>query len=68
MTDLLQQVKDHVRDNYDKHGYDIVWETMTDTEILEVIGKTRTVKSALRRLRVHVRPWNDQRKEQLAEA
>jgi hypothetical protein len=53
---LLGQVKAHALANYDRDGWDVVVEAMTDDEIVAVIGRTTSLRTAITRLGNHVRP------------
>lgn len=58
MKDLIAAVRAYALANYDK-GWDVVYEAWTDEEIAEVIGKARTVKSAISRVGKEVAIYND---------
>ena len=59
-TDLapvaLADVKAHALANYDRDGWDVVVEAMSDDEILAVIVGSQTLGSALAKLAAHVAP------------
>lgn len=65
---FIQAVKNFAIANYEKDGWDIVVECYTDQEIAEIIGKARSEKSAINRVKAHVRPSASYRAEICAEA
>ncbi len=44
---LLEQVKQYALDNYE-NGWDVIVECYTDAELLEAIGKRKTLKSVVK--------------------
>jgi hypothetical protein len=44
---LLEQVKQYALDNYG-NGWDVIVEAYTDAELLEAIGKRKTLKSVVK--------------------
>jgi hypothetical protein len=47
-------VKEFATTNYEKGGWDIVVETMSDQDILEIVKKARTPKTAIRAMANHI--------------
>lgn len=65
---LVSGVKSYALRNYDRSGWDVVVETMSDEEIAEVIGNARSYNGAIYRVGQHVRPFADYRSEIQSEA
>jgi len=59
---LLEIVKAHAVANYDK-GWDILVETMSDDEVLKLIGRSTTDYGAIRLVWKKLRPVVSHRKE-----
>ena len=57
MKHLISAVRLHAMMNYEE-GWDVVVEAWTDEDIAEVIGKARTVKSAIARVGKQVAIFN----------
>lgn len=54
---LTQAVRDHA-DKYADAGWDVVRETMSDQDIINILGRTRTVTGAVTTVAEYaVRPW-----------
>lgn len=62
MQTLVQEVKDYALANYEK-GWDVVVETMTDSDIADVIKDAKTGMGAKRAMSAHIRPFVDMRNE-----
>lgn len=63
MDELVQAVKDHALANYEADGWDFIVECYTDEELAELIGKVRSVKSAIAKCRSVVKTQADHRSE-----
>lgn len=50
VDELVKQVKQHARDNYEKRGWDILIECHDDAEIAAWIGKPMTKAGAIRKV------------------
>jgi hypothetical protein len=61
--ELVDAVKAHARQHYDKNGWDYVVETMSDADILREIGKASTTHSAIRNVGKTVKLWHEQRQD-----
>ena len=59
---LILAVKDHAIENYDK-GWDLIIETMEDTEILDIISAATTPKGAIRVMQNYLSPIISYRKD-----
>lgn len=61
-TELIAAVREHALANYEQ-GWDVVVETFEDDEIATVIGKVRTVESAVKLMAARIEPYNERRRE-----
>jgi hypothetical protein len=66
---LIEGVKAHALENYETAGagWDIVTETMDDADLLEVIGKARSIPTAIKKVAEHIAPAAEARQEAIAE-
>jgi len=62
-SDLVEAVKAHAIDNYEKDGWDIVVECWADDKIEEIVGRCRTIDGAIRKMRKEVKPVASYRDE-----
>lgn len=60
---LVAHVKAHATEHYNRNGWDIVVETMSDEEIAALIGSTKSEKVARARVRRVVRAMDANRAE-----
>lgn len=60
---LVEAVKRHALENYDRGGWDYVIETYTDAEIWDVIAGARTEAGAIRKMKSVVRMFDERRSE-----
>lgn len=58
--ELVQGVKEYAQAHYDD-GWDVVVETYTDEELVETIGRARTLKGALSKFGLVVEHWEEGR-------
>jgi hypothetical protein len=63
MNPFLEDVKKYARKYYDTYGWDFVVEAMSDEEITEIIGRSRTLGGALRKLEKVTRMLDEKRRE-----
>lgn len=61
-AELVAAVREHAERNYSR-GWDVVVECYEDAEILEVVGRCRTVKGAIRKLASEVGILTERRRE-----
>ncbi len=64
---LVLAVRAHAYLNYEKGGWDYVCECYSDEDIEEIIGKARTAKGAIKKVRADIKPRADYREEVRAE-
>jgi len=67
MSKLVEAVKAHAAENYERGGWDYVVETMDDADIAEEIGKATTVSGAIRKVGKLAKMLGDYRAEITAE-
>lgn len=60
---LVDAVKAFARANYEMDGWDYIVETMSDEEILELIGGASTTKDAIRQAGQVAKLWDERRKD-----
>ena len=65
---FTQEVKEFALQHYEEDGWDIVVECYSDAEISEITRHSRTKEGAIRKMKEHVRPTFQYRKEVQAEA
>lgn len=65
---LVDAVKRHAQENYERDGWDYVVETFEDSEIHELVKTCRTPGQAIRRMAHHAGVLDDRRKDVQAEA
>lgn len=63
MSDLVFAVREHAYENYTRNGWDVVVEAWDDDDIIEAIGKARTEKGAIKKVREAMSPYAEYRKE-----
>lgn len=63
---LVAAVRAHAIRNYNRSGWDIVVETMTDEDIAALLGKARTEQGAIKVVLDHVLPAHQMRQEIIA--
>ena len=63
---LVNEVKRHARANYDMSGWDVLVECYSDDDILDLIGRARTAKGAIRAAGQIMKRHNEQRAEAVA--
>ena len=49
VQDLVNAVKNHARKNWNKNGWDFIYECYDDSDIVELIGDAKTEKEAIKR-------------------
>lgn len=59
----VEAIKAHALANYEKDGWDIVVETMTDDDLMTVARKSRSTSGAIKRLAEMVKPVDEVRAE-----
>jgi hypothetical protein len=57
--ELVQQVKWHAEENYEKGGWDVIVECWDDEQIAEQIGRARTVEGAIKKFKDIVSIYED---------
>lgn len=64
----VADVKAYATANYNKHGWDVVIETMTDADLAGVIGKRKNTRAAINAVYAHIQPFHERRTEAMANA
>jgi hypothetical protein len=65
-SELIRAVRDHAEKNYVKEGWDFLVECWSDDDIVKVMGKVRSAKSAIAACKRELHILDDQREEQIA--
>lgn len=68
MINSIKAVRDFAVANYGQDGWDFVVECWSDADIAEAIGKARTAKAAIAKVKAAIAPLAERRDEIMAEA
>ena len=63
MQDLVEAVKAHALENYERDGWDFVIECYSDADIAEIIKTARTPAGAIKMASAKIKPIADYRSE-----
>ena len=59
--ELVEAVRRHAINNYERDGWDILVECYSDGDILELIGNATTLQGAIRKVKADLKPQADYR-------
>jgi aspartate/glutamate racemase len=65
---LVNQLKSHAVDNYTSNGWDIMIETMSDSDIQDIISGCADLNSAIEVMADYLQPIHEHREEIIATA
>jgi hypothetical protein len=65
---LVTQLKSHAIDNYTSNGWDIMIETMSDSDIQDIISGCVDLNSAIEVMADYLQPIHEHREEIIATA
>jgi len=65
---LVEQVKAHALEHYNDGGWDVLVECWSDEELAEVVGKKRTLRSALAEFAPLVSVWAERQADAVISA
>lgn len=59
VSELVEIVKAHALSHYEDGGWDVIVECWSDREIAEEIGRARTAKGALAKIRPYIEIYDE---------